>query len=145
MRAHLKKIAHHLQRTSEHHGAASEHHSAMSAHLRKLGSMSKAEHGDKFAELAEAMATAHDDMSAEHSAMADDCAKCAKSMFDAFKSEGDEMGKSLMPTDVSGVAPTAPGIRAVPRDGSRPLLDSSRVPEPFRKLVAVDEDEDLPA
>jgi hypothetical protein len=51
-------------------------------------------------------------------------------------------GNTLVPTAVSAVAPTAPGIRAVPRGGERPVPVTPNVPLEFAKLVAVDEEQD---
>jgi hypothetical protein len=49
-------------------------------------------------------------------------------------------GNTLVPTNVSGVAPTRPGVTAVPRAGEKPVPVTPNVPLEFAKLVAVDED-----
>src|SRR6266436_4604329 len=48
------------------------------------------------------------------------------------------LGDTLMPTAVSGIAPTRPGIIAVPRDGARAnpgSVDLSKVPLEFQKML----------
>jgi hypothetical protein len=91
--------------------------------------------------------TFHKGAAAAHAQHGLECSECAKGFFSEFspvslgRAEEDELDK-LQPTGVSAVAPTAPGVHAVPRAGARPLLDSSRVPEPFRHLVKSSDDEE---
>jgi len=116
----------------------------MAEHFQSVASMGKA-HDDGLAKLAEAVAAEHSGMSEEHTQMADDCAKCAKSIFDAFKAEEpDELQKArgnLMPTEVSAVAPTAPGLTMVPRAGQR-IESGVRVPKEFAHLTKIETGED---
>lgn len=53
------------------------------------------------------------------------------------------LGDTLMSTNISAVAPNAPGFRAVPR-GGQPPVKKPDVPLEFQKLVAVDEQEEQP-
>ncbi len=52
------------------------------------------------------------------------------------------LGVMVQPTQISGVAPTPPGLRAIPRDGTRALPSLSNIPEPFQKLVEVEHTEE---
>jgi hypothetical protein len=70
-----------------------------------------------------------------HTAKMEECSKAIIS----------DMNK-VQPTLVSAVAPDAPGIKAVPRAGQRPIEEAKpQVEAQFAKLVAVDEDENDPA
>ncbi len=61
-----------------------------------------------------------------------------------MKMVGEAIGNTIVPTAVSGVAPAAPGITAVPRGGQPPAPPAKpNVPLQFQKLVQVDEDEEL--
>jgi hypothetical protein len=117
VRQHLQKahevLAEHHRRMSKIHGAA----------------MGKAVAGDPTHEFHKAAVAAHNTAAENHDSMCDACAKAI----------GDELDK-LVPTNVSGVTPTAPGIRAVPRAGQRQDPEKLEVEPEFAKLVAIPED-----
>jgi hypothetical protein len=48
------------------------------------------------------------------------------------------LGDTLVPTAVSAVAPSRPGIIAVPRAGEQPVPARLNVPEQFQKMVEVE-------
>jgi hypothetical protein len=59
--------------------------------------------------------------------------------------EAEELAKAMAEANkanqVSGVAPTRPGITAVPRAGMQPMPVAPNVPRQFEKLVAIPDDE----
>lgn len=57
-----------------------------------------------------------------------------------MKMIGETIGNTVVPTHVSGVAPAAPGITAVPRAGAPAALPVANVPLEFQKVFAIDDD-----
>jgi hypothetical protein len=55
---------------------------------------------------------------------------------------GEKIGDKLVPSAISAVAPTRPGIRQVPRAGEQPVSTKPAVPLEFAKLVDTEDDEE---
>jgi hypothetical protein len=135
----------HFQRAAKHHVVLTKRHRAIAAAAEKARGVAKSAKSDlqgvdleALDQFLETFIEEHSAISDEHVAMAEHYAQCAKT---AEKAEGDEMNKAdrLVPTNVSAVAPTPPGIRAVPRAGSAPL--PVRDPnDPFVKIIGIDEE-----
>jgi hypothetical protein len=89
--------------------SATEHHTAM-ARLAESAMNSCEEDSEQHGMYKAAM-----DAHINH---AECCAECAKS---CGKADGDDLEKIIMPSQVSGIVPNAPGIRAVPRAGQREM------------------------
>jgi hypothetical protein len=132
---HFHKLSH-----AHHDGAISEHTAAMEG--EEKGSSRHAFH--------KAMIAHHEPLrdfhkNAMEKAVSDEMNKVDSSapayLEDAVKAVFLKMfGNTIVPTNVSGVAPTAP--RAVPRPGQRELPATPDVPPEFQKLVVVNEQEE---
>lgn len=129
-----------MSKVSEH---LDKFHGSESAFLRGLGKLCD----DAMGKMDKAVAGGQ-----VHAAL-----KAAKNMLEARASEHDgyreecqkaivaDMNK-LQPTNISAVVPDAPGVKAVPRAGQRPVEEGKLAIDPqFAKLIAVDEDENDPA
>jgi hypothetical protein len=110
------------------HQAASTHHRSMS----KLhgDAMGKAVDGNPEHQFHKGAAAAHSAAADSHDEM---CQACHKATADSLN--------KMVPTQVSAVTPTPPGVRAVPRFGQREVPEKANVDPQFAKLVAVDEDD----
>lgn len=122
------------QHLSGMHAKMAEHHTAMA---KACGQLSKCLDKAQTAEAkdsrgaVEAMQAQHEQMATFHSDSADACAKGAEA--DLHK---------LVPTQVSGIAPTPPGVTAVPRAGAPSPATIAQVNPAFAKLLEIDESDD---
>jgi hypothetical protein len=149
----VSEAVHHIKQT--HAGIAgglrkeAEHHRNMSNfHKAALGKAV----GDDFHKCAKAE---HDDMATDretrakyHDDMMGECDKALKAFTadDLNKNAPDDLAKrvtalenSIVPTRVSAVVPTVPGVTAVPRSGQRQFSEKPIVATQFQKLVEVEE------
>ena len=122
-------VRQHLQKA---HSAIAEFHQNMSKCHNSA--MSKEGMGVDEKTFHKSAAAAHDEAANVHTQLCDECLKAAAA---------DELAKSqrLVPTNVSAVTPTAPGIRAVPRAGQRVEPEKIEVEPEFAKLISIEEDE----
>jgi len=130
-------------RRAEFHEAEGRHQGELAKSNRRDATTLRAMHKAQVADGGESM----------HGQLADECDKRAD-MHEAHQAFHSECAKAAhaadlakaVPTNVSAVAPDAPGIRAVPRAGQRPIEEAKpQVEAQFAKLVAVDEGENEPA
>jgi hypothetical protein len=142
--AHLKKL--HLRLASD-AIADAKHHAALHKHYGKLAeSFGKSEMADTHEDAGECLqkiADAHHAKSEHHTDEATFHANCAKGLHDGASKAagiGDDLDE-LMPTDVRGVVSDAPNVRPVFRTGQREF-GKADVPEQFRKLVSVNDEEE---
>jgi hypothetical protein len=105
-------------------------------------------HHDAAAEDQDAFAEDQDSRAAYHDQMAEECSKAGKVAGDAdlnkaaspeFEKRLAHLEKTVVPTKISGVVPTVPGVTAVPRAGQRPVGDRPAVATQFSKLVEIEE------
>lgn len=121
----MASVREHLMKA---HSFMAEHHRSMSkCHSAAMG---KAVAGDGMHEFHKNAAMHHDAAAEQHDAACEECQKATESEL-----------RKLVPTAVSGIAPTAP-VRAVPRTGQREIPLADTVDFQFRKLVLVDEGEE---
>jgi hypothetical protein len=150
----------HFTRAATHHTRLTKSHRAIASAAEK--SMSKAQKSDLKSldlegldEFLQVFIETHNALGDEHAEMAEHCAKCAKAAGEAEKAVGDELrkmapasvesyvremimktvGDMVQPMGISAVAPTPPGITAVPRAGQPALPAKANVPLQFAKLV----------
>jgi len=123
--------AHHAAKTAF-HATAAEHFKKLAGHL---GKSETTEAGKDSKQILETLAGMHEEQSQEHAGMAtfhhESMEACAKA------ADGDL--NKLVPTSVSAVTPTRPGITAVPRAGAQPIPEKIPVPEEFEKLASVED------
>jgi hypothetical protein len=144
---------------AEHARGVAEHHRAMSkCHGAAMGKAVAGDpqhtfhkeakgHDDAAAEAHDAFAEDQDSRSAYHEQMAEECSKAAKVAGDADLSKGSPellrrleiVEGTIIPTKISALTPTAPGVRAVPRAGQRAFADKPVVATQFSKLVEIEE------
>jgi hypothetical protein len=153
----VSEAVHHIKQT--HAGIAgglrkeAEHHRNMSnIHKAELGKAVAVDSNHDFHKCAKAE---HDDMATDretrakyHDDMMSECDKALKALTadDLNKNASDDLVKrvtalenTVIPTRVSAVVPTVPGVTAVPRAGQRPYMDRPIVATQFQKLVEVEE------
>ena len=118
MREHLHDLH---RREAQYHTAKAGRHAAVGSHYQKLASaLGKAEVSEAqkdTAAILEALAAVHQEESQEHAGMAKFHADCGEK---CMKAADGDLNK-LVPTSVSAVAPTRPGITPVLRPGQREL------------------------
>jgi hypothetical protein len=137
-----KSFADHFREKSAHHEAvAKSHEEHASLHDELAKSTGVKAHKD-FASRHRADGAVHKSMAAHYTKKAashDDMAEsCAKGM------DTGDLTK-LMPTGISGVTPTRPGITAVPRFGQREVSATAGKPNvdpQFEKLFTIDDAEE---
>ena len=116
------------------HVASAAHHTMMARLHKDAMEKSDMESGSGFD---------HAKASDAHASMAEYHCECAKAdmgdLEKAFGIRGD--GLEPMPEGLSVITPNAPGVRMVPRAGQREI-GSIEVDPAFKKIVAVDEDEE---
>src|SRR5579862_6672240 len=124
----MSKVSEHL--VGLHKTESSYHRSAAKYHGEAMG---KAVAGNPEHAFHKSAVAAHEQAADQHDQMCEECQKVIASDL-----------QKLQPTLVSAVAPDAPGVRAVPRAGQRPIEEATKpqVEAQFAKLVAVDEDAD---
>jgi hypothetical protein len=135
------------------HRATAEHYRMMSkCHGAAMGKAVAGDPQHTFHKAAketyDAAAEDQDGRAAYHDAMGEKCEQAKKVAGDADLSKGSSdllkrleiVENSLVPTKVSGVAPTNPNIRAVPRAGMRDVSERPNVPVQFEKLIAIEGD-----
>jgi hypothetical protein len=154
LREHLKKF-HKTQ--ADHQRAREADHTALEECFGKLASFSKAAKsemkdgdGESLSEHLQKIAAAHGSLAqhagscaAEHDTAMEECSKITadelnKSASDFIK-RLEHLENTVVPTNISGVVPTVPGVTAVPRAGQRPVGDRPAVATQFSKLVEIEE------
>jgi hypothetical protein len=137
----------HYIKAAEHFVRSSKEHHALRDTLRKIRQMHKAEMDDEGAmDLFDSAIDSCDALGNNDAAHAEHYIECAKSAPDgdgepAAKAAGlsnSRMG--IAPDRVSGIAPEAPNVRAIPRAGAPEMRERSDVPLEFEKLVAIEGD-----
>ena len=123
----MSKVSEHL--AGLHKAASSFHRTMTKCHGDAMG---KAVAGNSEHDFHKAAAAAHEQAADQHDQMCEECSKAIVA----------DLNK-LVPTNVSAVTPTPPGVRAVPRAGQRPIEEAKPVVEAqFAKLLTVDEQDD---
>jgi hypothetical protein len=92
-------------------------------------------------------ASDQDQRAAYHDDMGEKCEQAKKVAGDADLSKGSSellrrleiVEGTIIPTKISALTPTAPGVRAVPRAGQRAFADEPVVATQFSKLVEIEE------
>jgi hypothetical protein len=162
---HLAREAEHHVRKAQHHGAMADGIQKCTGMVKAAKSDLKQLDLDQLSELLDTFLEQHSAMNDEHADYAEHCAKCAqaaKEADDAEKTATDAMnkatngtapsaletavraaflkmfGNTLQPSAVSGVAPTPPGLTAVPRTGAPQIPVAPNVPPEFAKLFSDD-------
>jgi hypothetical protein len=121
-------------------GMGDEHH----AMQKSSGSAADAHHG-RMRDFHYSNARTHKDTAANFRAAAEKCSK-ADGTDDLSKATSDLLRRlevlegTIIPTKMSAITPTAPGVTAVPRAGMRSFGEKPNVPVAFEKLVAIEGD-----
>ena len=123
---------------------AGQFHKSMAKHFAGLSELAKGAKSEMHGDGAD-LATICQQISDEHDAMAGACAdqaafhvQCCKNLSAASKADGDEdLLDKLVPTEISAVIPTVPGIRAVPRAGQRDNGGMPVVAHELEKFVSI--------
>jgi hypothetical protein len=123
----MNRVSEHLAK--DHQAASSFHRMMAKCHGEAMG---KAVAGNPEHTFHKSAVAAHEQAADHHDQMCEECQKVIASDL-----------QKLQPTNVSAVAPTAPGVTAVPRAGQRPIEEAKPVVEAqFAKLLTVDEQDD---
>ncbi|MCU1317253.1 MAG: hypothetical protein JWN63_2575 [Candidatus Acidoferrum typicum] len=135
MREHLSNFH---KRQSAHHAGKAAFHATAAEHFKKLaghiGKSETTEASEDSKGILAALAAMHEEQSQEHAGMG---GFHAEQMEECSKAADGDLNK-LVPTRISAVAPTPPGVRAVPRAG-QPAPENITVPEEFAKLAQVED------
>jgi hypothetical protein len=145
-----------MGRVSDHlkgfHKSAMERCNTVSKCVGELAGMAKASKSDlkpdgddgglcgTLQKIADAFADGagyHKDAMAECSKVTD--SEFTKGASDDFIKRLEKLENTIVPSRVSAITPTAPGIRAVPRAGQREIPARPEVPIQFEHLVRVEE------
>jgi hypothetical protein len=151
--------------TANHENDRAVRHSSLAKSYGKLAELSKASKSqlkdDEQSDLCRCLKAMADD----HKALSEASGECAadhltlakfhaEKMEECAKAAGDDdLGKSsgdlirrldalentVVPTRISAVVPTAPGVTAVPRAGQRQFMEMPVVATQFSKLVEIEE------
>jgi hypothetical protein len=85
---------------------------------------------------------AHQSIAASCGDMADKCQQVLKTLATEFEKTFERDYSQAVPTNVSAVAPNAPGIVAVPRPGAPPAASvKPNVAPEFQKVFSIDDEE----
>jgi hypothetical protein len=150
----------HRASAATHRADAAREHTLSKCHAMALGKAVAGDPQHTFHTTAkaahDASAIAHEDAATDqeqraqyHDDMAQECTKAAKAAGDDDLTKGTSdllrrleiVEGTIIPTKISAVTPTVPGVRAVPRAGQRAIgTEKPNVPVAFEKLVAIEGD-----
>jgi hypothetical protein len=159
-----------VKRIAQHVAKAAIHHRGIADTVEKCSDMAKAAKADPRSLDMDQLSEVLESLLEHHSAIGDDGAECAEDVAKHFKEAeksaapdglsklardpgmqayikrlvDEAVGNTAVPSLVSGVVPTKPGVTAVPRGGQPAIPEPPNVPSEFAKLVSVDDDAETP-